>query len=115
MITDGMRKGVIKEGTRVVEGTSGNTGIGVAMACAVKGFERFICMPQKISTEKEMVMKALGATIIRTPDEAKVDEAESYIGVCHRLRDEGAVHLDQYSNVSNPLGTPFSVVKASAL
>jgi len=89
----------------VIEATSGNTGIGLAMACAVKGYSVIITMPKKMSLEKEAALRALGAEVIRTPNEAAWDSPESHIGVALRLQKEipGGVILDQYRNMNNPL------------
>ncbi|KAI0272523.1 pyridoxal phosphate-dependent enzyme beta subunit [Gloeopeniophorella convolvens] len=89
----------------VIEATSGNTGIGLAMACAIKGYSVIITMPQKMSIEKEAALRALGAEVIRTPNDAAWDSPESHIGVALRLQKEipGGVILDQYRNMNNPL------------
>ncbi|KAI0255926.1 tryptophan synthase beta subunit-like PLP-dependent enzyme [Lactifluus subvellereus] len=89
----------------VIEPTSGNTGIGLAMACAVKGYSVIITMPKKMSLEKEAALRALGAEVVRTPNEAAWDAPESHIGVAQRLQREipGGIILDQYRNVNNPL------------
>ncbi|KAJ3527364.1 hypothetical protein NMY22_g9813 [Coprinellus aureogranulatus] len=89
----------------VIEPTSGNTGIGLAMACAIKGYSTIITLPNKMSLEKEALLRALGAEVIRTPTEAAWDSPESHIGVAQRLQREipGGVILDQYSNPNNPL------------
>jgi len=89
----------------VIEPTSGNTGIGLAMACAIKGYSVIITMPNKMSLEKEVTLRALGAQVIRTPNEAAWDSPESHIGVAQRLQRETphAVILDQYRNINNPL------------
>lgn len=89
----------------VIEPTSGNTGIGLAMACAIKGYSVIITMPKKMSLEKEAALRALGAEVIRTPNEAAWDSPESHIGVALRLQEEipGGIILDQYRNINNPL------------
>ncbi|KAJ2936958.1 hypothetical protein H1R20_g141, partial [Candolleomyces eurysporus] len=89
----------------VIEPTSGNTGIGLALACAIKGYSVIITLPNKMSLEKEALLRALGAEVIRTPTEAAWDSPESHIGVAERLQRAipYAVILDQYSNVNNPL------------
>ncbi|KAI0028450.1 tryptophan synthase beta subunit-like PLP-dependent enzyme [Vararia minispora EC-137] len=89
----------------VIEPTSGNTGIGLAMACAIKGYTVIITLPQKMSLEKEAALRALGAEVVRTPTEAAWDSPESNIGVAARLQREipGGIILDQYRNINNPL------------
>lgn len=90
--------------TTLIEPTSGNTGIGLALVGAVKGYKVIITLPEKMSQEKVAVLKALGAEIIRTPTQAAYDSPESHIGVARRLEKEipGAVILDQYVNPDNP-------------
>lgn len=90
--------------TTLIEPTSGNTGIGLALIGAIKGYRTIITLPEKMSNEKVSVLKALGAEIIRTPTAAAWDSPESHIGVAKRLEKEipGAVILDQYNNPRNP-------------
>ncbi|RKP01042.1 hypothetical protein CXG81DRAFT_12455 [Caulochytrium protostelioides] len=89
----------------IIEPTSGNTGIGLALTAAVKGYRTIITLPEKMSKEKVDVLKALGAEIIRTPTEAAWDAPDSHIGVARRLEKEipDALIPDQYSNVNNPM------------
>jgi len=96
--------GRLGPGTTLIEPTSGNTGAGLAMTAAVKGYPLIITMPEKMSQEKQVVMEALGAEIIRTPTEAAHDDPESLLGVAKRLNDEIAdsVIPDQYENPDNP-------------
>jgi len=105
MLLDAEREGRIKPGDTLIEPTSGNTGIGIAMAAAARGYRVIITMPEKMSQEKQVVLEALGAEIIRTPTEAAWDSPESHIGVARRLKEviPNAHILDQYSNPSNPL------------
>ncbi|KAF4325089.1 hypothetical protein BBO99_00000549 [Phytophthora kernoviae] len=118
MIEDAMASGRIKPGDTLIEPTSGNTGIGLALAAALYGFRIIITLPEKMSLEKVDVLKALGAEIIRTPTEAAWDSPESHIGVAKRLVKEipNAHILDQYSNPSNPLahydGTAEEILEA---
>jgi cystathionine beta-synthase len=104
MLLDAERSGRIKPGDTLIEPTSGNTGIGLAMAAAVKGYRVIITMPEKMSREKQVVLEALGAEIIRTPTEAAWDSPESHIGVAKQLREliPNSHILDQYKNPSNP-------------
>ncbi|TYZ57951.1 hypothetical protein PybrP1_002020 [[Pythium] brassicae (nom. inval.)] len=105
MVEDAERAGRIKPGDTLIEPTSGNTGIGLALAAAIKGYRCIITLPEKMSLEKVNILKALGAEIIRTPTEAAWDSPESHIGIAKRLQKElpNAHILDQYANASNPL------------
>lgn len=118
MVEAAEKEGRIKPGQNVlIEPTSGNTGIGLALVGAVKGYRTIITLPEKMSSEKVSVLKALGAEIIRTPTSAAWDSPESHIGVAKRLQKEipGGIILDQYSNPNNPLaheyGTAEEIVK----
>ncbi|XP_042865348.1 cystathionine beta-synthase-like isoform X5 [Penaeus japonicus] len=106
MVEDAERKGLITPGVSVlIEPTSGNTGIGLALCGAVKGYRCIIVMPEKMSNEKVDVLRALGAEIVRTPTSAAWDSPESHISVAKRLEKEipGAIILDQYKNPANPM------------
>ena len=105
MLLDAEKSGRIKPGDTLIEPTSGNTGIGLALAAAVRGYRVIITMPEKMSREKQVVLEALGAEIIRTPTEAAWDSPESHISVANRLREviPNSHILDQYGNPSNPL------------
>ena len=104
MIEKAEAEGRIKPGDTLIEPTSGNTGIGMALVAAVKGYRMIITMPEKMSKEKEVVLKALGAEIIRTPTEAAWDSPESHIGVAKTMQSEipNSHILDQYANPANP-------------
>lgn len=104
MIENAEKSGRIKPGDTLIEASSGNTGIGFAMAGAVKGYQVIITMPAKMSHEKEVIIKALGAKIYRTPTEAAWDDPESHISLAKKLEEElpNAHFLDQYSNPMNP-------------
>ncbi|MCB9877380.1 MAG: cystathionine beta-synthase [Planctomycetes bacterium] len=118
MLLDAEKSGRIKPGDTLIEPTSGNTGIGLALAAAVRGYRVIITMPEKMSREKQVVLEALGAEIIRTPTEAAWDAPESHIGVAKRLREviPNSHILDQYGNPSNPLaheeGTGVEICEA---
>uniref|UniRef100_W5LGR2 Cystathionine beta-synthase n=1 Tax=Astyanax mexicanus TaxID=7994 RepID=W5LGR2_ASTMX len=105
MVEDAEEAGILKPGDTIIEPTSGNTGIGLALAAAVKGYRCIIVMPEKMSMEKVDVLRALGAEIVRTPTSARFDSPESHVGVAWRLKNEipNAHILDQYRNPSNPL------------
>ena len=104
MVKDAEESGRIKPGDTLIEPTSGNTGQGMALAAAVKGYRCIITMPEKMSKEKQIALEALGAEIIRTPTEASFDDPESHIGVAKKLNREipNSHILDQYANPSNP-------------
>jgi cystathionine beta-synthase len=118
MVEDAEAAGRLKPGDVLIEPTSGNTGIGLALAAAVKGYRCIIVMPEKMSMEKVDVLRALGAEIVRTPTSASFDNPESHIGVAARLQQEipNAHILDQYCNPSNPLahydGTAEEILQA---
>ena len=104
MLLEAEKRGEIKPGDTLIEPTSGNTGIGLAMAAAVRGYRMIITMPEKMSREKQVVLEALGAEIIRTPTEAAFDSPESHISVANRLKQviPNSHILDQYGNDDNP-------------
>lgn len=118
MVEDAEKAGILKPGDVLIEPTSGNTGIGMALAAAVKGYRCIIVMPEKMSMEKVDVLRALGAEIVRTPTSAAFDSPESHIGVAKRLMEEipNSHILDQYRNASNPLahydGTAEEILQA---
>ena len=104
MVEEAQASGRIRPGDTLIEPTSGNTGIGMAMAAAVHGYRMIITMPEKMSHEKQVTLEALGAEIIRTPTEAAFDAPESHISVANQLRNilPNSHILDQYSNPDNP-------------
>ena len=104
MIDHAEKEGRIKPGDTLIEATSGNTGIGLALASAVRGYKLIICMPEKMSMEKELTINALGAKIIRTPTEASHDDPKSNFGVAKKLNKEipNSHILDQWTNCCNP-------------
>jgi len=104
MVKNAAKTGRIKPGDTLIEPTSGNTGIGIALAAAVLGFKVIITMPNKMSQEKQVVLERLGATIYRTPSEAASSDEDSHISLAKRLQKEipNAHILDQYANEDNP-------------
>lgn len=104
MIENAEKEGRIKPGDTLVEPTSGNTGIGLAQAAAVKGYKMIITMPLKMSEEKRRLLKAYGAELILTPTEYAFDHPDGYIEVAKRLaRENDHIHLlNQYENPGNP-------------
>lgn len=101
MIADAEEKGLLKPGGTIVEGTAGNTGIGIAFAALNKGYRVIFVVPDKFSMEKQKIMKALGAEIINTP------RSEGMLGAAKKAEEvkasiKGAVSLQQFKNPSNP-------------
>mgnify|MGYP001440284865 FL=1 len=117
MVEDAEKSGRIKPGDTLIEPTSGNTGQGLALAAAVKGYKCIITMPEKMSQEKQIVLESLGAKIVRTPTEALSSDPDSHISVAKKLQKEikNSHILDQYSNPSNPNahyeGTAEEIIK----
>jgi len=104
MVEEAEKSGRIKPGDVLIEATSGNTGIGLSLTAALKGYKMIICLPKKMSGEKVNTMKCLGAEILRTPTEAAWDAEDSHIFLSARLAKELNGHvLDQYLNPGNPL------------
>merc|ERR1719187_2535316 len=105
MVEDAEKSGMLKAGDTIIEPTSGNTGMGLALAAAVRGYRCIIVLPEKMSNEKVMTLRALGAEIVRTPTSATWDSPESHISVAQRLLTEipNSIILDQYRNPGNPL------------
>ncbi|WP_058534149.1 pyridoxal-phosphate dependent enzyme [Legionella saoudiensis] len=104
MVVNAEKDGVIKPGYTLIEPTSGNTGIGIALAGAVLGYKVIITMPEKMSQEKQSVLERLGAKIYRTPTEAAYNDPDSHISLAKKLQAEipNSFILDQYANVNNP-------------
>lgn len=104
MVKEATAEGRIKPGDTLIEPTSGNAGIGIALAAAVMGYNMIITMPEKMSHEKQVVLESLGATIYRTPTEAAWDSPDSHISLAIKLQQEIANShiLDQYQNPNNP-------------
>ena len=104
LIKEAIDSGKLKPGGTIVECTSGNTGVGLAIVAAVLGYRAVFTMPDKMSREKQAVQEALGAEIVRTPTEAPHDSPESLLGVAERLNREiaSSVIPDQYKNPDNP-------------
>lgn len=88
MVQDAEAAGHLKPGYTIIEPTSGNTGIGLAMAAAVKGYRCIIVMPQKMSNEKLYTLQVLGAEIVRTPTEAAWNSPDGHIRVAEKLKKE---------------------------
>jgi cystathionine beta-synthase len=104
MIQDEIRKGTLKPGGTIVECTSGNTGLGLALAASLMGFKCVFTMPDKVPLEKEYMLKAYGAEVVRCPTNVAPESSESYYSVAKRLAKErpNAVLANQYHNPMNP-------------
>jgi cystathionine beta-synthase len=104
MIEAAERDGRLRPGGTIVEPTSGNTGVGLAIGAAVKGYRCIFVMPDKMSQEKISLLRAYGAEVVITPTAVDHDSPESYYSVSDRLAEEipGGFKPDQYSNMANP-------------
>ena len=104
MIEAAERAGKLRPGGTIVEPTSGNTGVGLAIAAAIKGYRCIFTMPDKMSQEKIALLRAYGAEVVITPTAVPPDSPESYYRVADRLTEEipGAFQPNQYHNESNP-------------
>jgi cystathionine beta-synthase len=104
MIESAEREGILKPGGTVVEATSGNTGIGLALAAAVKGYKCIFVMTDKASVEKSRYLKALGADVVITPVSAKPGTPNHYVSTAKRIAAEtpNSFYPDQYSHPANP-------------
>lgn len=117
MVEEAEKAGRIKPGDTLIEATSGNMGIGIALAGAVKGYKIIITMPEKMSHEKQVVLEALGAKIYRTPTAAAWNDPDSHISLAKKLQKEipNAHILDQYTHPANPgahyAGTAEEIIK----
>lgn len=103
MVEDGERKGILKPGSIIVEPTSGNTGLGLALVAAIRGYRLICVMPDKVSEEKRRLLRALGAEVIITPTAVPLGHPEHYVTVTERISKElHAFMPNQYSNPANP-------------
>ena len=105
MIYDAEQRGLLKPGGTIVEPTSGNTGVGLAMVAAIKGYRCILVMPDKVSEEKVRLLKAYGAEVVSTPTKVPASSPESYYGVAAKLSSEipGAFQPNQFMNQMNPV------------
>jgi len=105
MIMDSEKSGLIKKGDTLIEPTSGNTGIGLSMVAAARGYSMVITMLEKMSSEKENTLRGLGAEIVRTSNKYPSSHINSYVGVADRLsKDLKNAHMfNQYMNPSNSI------------
>jgi cystathionine beta-synthase len=104
MLLEAERSGALQRGATIVEATSGNTGVGLAMAAAIRGYRCILVMPDKMSKEKIDLLRAYGAEVVVTPTNVASDSPESYYGVATRLVAEipGAFMPNQWHNHFNP-------------
>lgn len=105
MIEDAEKKGQLRAGDTIVEATSGNTGIGLALAAAIKGYKAVFVMTDKASQEKVNYLRALGSEVVIVSNMEKLDSPNYYVNVARRIAEEtpNALFLYQYSNPANPL------------
>ena len=103
LINDAEERGVLKPGGTIVESTSGNTGFGLAMAAAIKGYKCIFVLPDKMSEEKIKNLRAFGARVIVTPTAVEPDDPRSYYSVSKRMAEEtpNAIYINQYNNLAN--------------
>ncbi len=103
MIKAGEAQGLLKPGGTIVEPTSGNTGLGLAMAASLLGYKMVCTLPDKVPKEKQDLLRAYGATVLQCPTNVDADDPRSYYKVAERLRDEEGAYLPyQYYNQANP-------------
>jgi cystathionine beta-synthase len=104
MVEAAERDGRLRPGGTIVECTSGNTGLGLAMVAAVRGYRAVFCMPDKVSSEKVYLLKAFGAEVMLSPTAVPPESPESYYSVAKRIAAErpGAFLMNQYHNPANP-------------
>lgn len=104
MVTDAERRGLLRPGGTIIEATAGNTGVGLAMIAAVKGYRCIFVLPDKMSGEKVRLLKAYGAEVVITATNIPPDSPDSYNGVADRLAREipGAWRPNQFANLANP-------------
>src|SRR3954454_12675183 len=104
MIAEAERQGLLRPGGTIIEATAGNTGVGLAMVAAVRGYRCIFVLPDKMSSEKIALLKAYGAEVVITQTAVAPDSPDSYNGVADRLAREipGAWRPNQFTNLSNP-------------
>ncbi len=104
MVAEAEQRGWLRPGGTIIEATAGNTGVGLAMVAAVKGYRCIFVLPDKMSSEKILLLKAYGAEVVITPTNVPPDSPDSYNGVADRLAREipGAWRPNQFANLANP-------------
>jgi cystathionine beta-synthase len=105
MVEEAEKEGALKSGGTIIEATAGNTGVGLALVAAIKGYRCIFVMPDKMSEDKVSLLRAYGAEVVITPTSVPPDSPESYNGVADRLAREipGAFRPNQFFNPNNPL------------
>lgn len=105
MVADAEKSGKLRPGGTIVECTSGNTGMGLALVAAARGYKSVFVMPDKVSAEKVKALRAFGARVVTTPTAVAPDDPRSYYSVARRISEEtpNAFFANQYWNPSNPL------------
>jgi len=103
MIEDAEKRGLIKQGGTVVEARSGNTGVGLALAAAIKGYRCVFVLPDKMSNEKIQNLRSFGAKVVVTPSAVEPEDPRSHYSTARRIAKEtpNAIYLNQYDNLSN--------------
>lgn len=103
MIVEAERTGALKDGGTIVEASAGNTGVGLAVVCAVRGYRCVVVLPDNTSREKQAVLRALGAEIVHARADVEASDPQGYIGRAESLaREMGAYLPDQFENPANP-------------
>lgn len=105
MIRDAEERGLLRPGGTIVEATSGNTGVGLAIAAAIRGYKIVVVMPDKMSDEKIRLLRAFGARVVITPTAVAPTDPRSYYSVSRRIAEEtpNSYYANQYANPANPL------------
>src|SRR6266498_948524 len=105
MVEQAEQKGLLRPGGTIIEPTSGNTGVGLAMVASVRGYKMIFVMPDKMSEEKRSLLRAYGAKVVVTPTNVPPDSPEHYIKVAERLAREtpNSYMPNQYVNTANPM------------
>jgi cystathionine beta-synthase len=104
MVEDAERRGLLHPGGTIIEATSGNTGMGIALAAAIKGYKAIFVLPDKMSEEKIRTLKAFGADVVVTPTNVEPEDPRSYYSVARRLAQDtpNSFYTNQYANPANP-------------
>jgi cysteine synthase len=103
MILDAEERGALRPGATIVEASAGNTGVGLAVVCAVRGYRCVIVVPRGTANDKQLVLRALGAEVVHARPDVDAEDPEGYIGMAHAIaRERGAYSPDQFENPANP-------------